>query len=317
MRATSIRRLAGGSAALLLAGATLLSATGSALAAVPSADATSSAIPGNYSAGNAAGFRGSFHFTDVSTLAKLYLNLKTTGADANVYFTATKNGANVARDCTVGAALTTCVFKTVRTDDVFVVTSAYSTSTTVVTANFVWSATGSTGSDGGTSHGDTWDDIPREATLSADPNYGGGFSVSSGSSIANSQAVTATNRQATKLAGLPAGVLATVRDGATLTAPCTSNAAVDCNALIGEWSEVNVADNQVFGSPFTIVITYYSGTPRGFVHSYFDGNDVLQQETVGSCPKKNPGAAAPCFTWSAKTNQATIYTLHNGSWKGN
>lgn len=317
MRATSLRRLAGGAAALLLAGATLLSATGAALAAVPTALADSAAIPSSYSAGNAAGFRGTFHFTDASTLAKLYLNLKTTGADANVYFSATKNGANVARNCTVGAALTTCVFKTVRTDDIFVVTSAYSTSAAEVTANFVWSTTGSTGSDGGTSHGDTWDDITRTATLSADPNYGGGFSVASGGSIANGQAVTATNRQATKLGGLPAGVLATVLDGAGATGSCVSNATIDCTTLFGEWSEVNVGDGQTFGSAFTIVITYYSGTPRGFVHSYLDANGDLQQETVGSCPKKNPAAAAPCFTWSAKTNQATIYTFHNGSWKGN
>ncbi|MDQ3128006.1 MAG: hypothetical protein M3Q66_06055 [Chloroflexota bacterium] len=317
MSATSIRRLAGGSAALLLAAATLLSATGAALAAVPSADAASSSVPGSYSAGNAAGFRGTFHFTDGSTLAKLYLNLKTTGADASVYFTATRNGANVAGNCTPGAALTVCAFKSVRTDDMFVVTSAYSTSAAAVTANFAWSSTGQTGSDGGTSHGDNWDNIPRTATLSNDPNYGGGFSVSTGSSISNSQAVTASNRQATKLVGLPAGVLASVLDGPDVVAPCTSNAIVDCNALIGEWSEVNVGDGQAFGSPFTIVITYYLGTPRGFVHSYLDANGVLQQETVGSCPKRNPAAAAPCFTWSAKTNQATIYTLHNGSWKGN
>lgn len=317
MRATSIRRLAGGAAGLLLAGATLLSATGAVLAAVPSADAVSSAIPGSYSAGNAAGFRGTFLFTDDSTLAKLYLNLKTTGADANVYFSATRNGANVARNCTVGAALTSCVFKTVRTDDSFVVTSAYSTSVAAVTANFVWSTTGSTGSDGGTSHGDTWDDVTRTATLNADSNYGGGFSVSTGSSIANSQAISATNTQATRLGGLPAGVLATVLDGANATGSCVSNATVDCTALIGEWSEVNVGDGQAFGSPFTIVITYYSGTPRGFVHSYLAANGDLQQETVGSCPKKNPAAAAPCFIWSARTNEATIYTLHNGSWKGN
>lgn len=317
MRAISIRRLGGGAAALLLAGATLLSASGAVLAAVPSADASSAAIPAGFSAGNNAGFRGTFKFTDGSTLAKLYLVLQTTGADANVYFSATKNGANVARFCTVGAATTTCEFKTIRTNDSFVVTSAYSTSAATVTANFVWSTTGSTGSDGGTSHGDTWDDSIQTASLIADSNYGGGFSVASGGSIANAQAVTATNRQATRLGGLPAGVLATVLDGDGAGGTCVSNATIDCTTLFGEWSEVNVGDGQAFGSPFTIVITYYSGTPRGFVHSYLDANGDLQQETVGSCPKKNPGASAPCFIWTARTNQATIYTLHNGSWKGN
>ena len=316
MRANSLRRVAAGAAALLLAGATVMSMTGSVLAAVPTADAVSAALPASYSAGNAAGFRGTYLFTDGSTLAKLYLTLTTTGADANVYFSATKNGANAARFCTVGTVTTTCIFKSVRTNDRFVITSAYATSAAAVTANFEWSTTGSTGSDGGTSHGDTWDDIIRTATLSSDANYGGGFSIVSGSSIGNSQAISASNRQATKLANLPAGVLGTVLDGDTATGSCVSDETVDCAALIGEWSEVNVGDGQPFSSAFTIVITYYSGTPRGFVHSYLDANGDLQQETIGACPKKNPAAAAPCFSWSSRDNQATIYTLHNGSWRG-
>lgn len=310
MRATSIRRLSAGAAALLLAGATILSATGAALAAVPLASATSEASPPAYSAGNAAGFRGTFRLTDTSTLAKLYLNLKTTSADANVYFSATRNGTDVARNCTVGAALTSCVFKTVRTDDVFVVISAYSTSATAVTANFVWSTTGSTGSDGSnTSHGDTWDDIPRTATLNPDPNYGGGF-VFDGSGIQNDQVVTPQNRQATRLAGLPAGIAATVQDGPDASGSCGTYV---CTTEF-EWSEINVADGN---TPFVAYITYYQGSPRYFIHDFLNAAGTPEQEQVGPCPKKNPAAAAPCFTWSARNSQATIYALRNGSWKGN
>lgn len=309
MRATSIRRLAGGAAALLLTGATLLSATGAALAAVPTADAVSSAIPGSYSAGNAAGFRGTFLFTDDSTLAKLYLNLKTTGADANVYFSATRNGADVSRSCTVGAALTACVFKTVRTGDAFVVTAAYSTSAAAVTANFVWSTTGSTGSDGGASHGDTWDDTTRTATLSTDANYGGGFTID-GSGIQNGQVVSSLNRQATRLAGLPAGIAATVLDGARATGSCGTFV---CTTEF-EWSEINVGDGD---TPFVAYITYYQGSPKYFIHDFLTPAGAPDQEQVNPCPRKNPAAAAPCFTWSARDGQATIYALHNGSWKGN
>lgn len=308
MRATSIKRLAGGAATLLMAGATLLSATGAALAAVPTADASSSAIPESYSAGNAAGFRGTYTLTDSSTLAKLYLVLTTTGADANVYFTATKNGASVARFCTVGTATTVCEFKTVRTNDAFVITSAYSTSAAAVTANFAWSTTGSTGSDGGTSHGDTWDDTIRTATLNTDPNYGGGF-VIDGSDIQNGQVVSSSNPQATRLAGLPAGIAATVLDGPDATGSC---GAFVCTSEF-EWSEINVADGD---TPFTAVITYYQGSPKYFIHDFLSAG-VPDQEQVNPCPKKNPASAAPCFTWSAKYNQATIYALHNGSWKGN
>jgi hypothetical protein len=311
MRATSFRRLAGGAAGLMLAGATFLSATGAALAAVPTADAASSPIPAAYSAGNAAGFRGTFHYTDGSTLAKLYLNLTTTGANANVYFSATKNGANVANSCTVGALTTTCVFKTIRTNDTFVVTSAYSTSAATVTANFEWSSTGSTSSDGGTSHGDTWDDSIQTASLSNNPDYAGGFSASNGSTIGNSQTITATNKQATKLVNLPIGVAATVQDGSSTGPVCVTTPSVDCSTQFGEWSNVDVGDGQSFGSAFQIVITYATGTPKGFVHIFGSS-----QEFVPACPKKSPGSATPCFTWNNQTNQATIYTLHNGSWKG-
>ena len=153
------------------------------------------------------------------------------------------------------------------------------------------------------------------STKSDNADFAGGFLAEAGAVVANGQAVSATNVQATRIVGVPAGVVATVEDGAGATGACTSNATVNCNALIGEWSEVTVGDGQNFGV-FQIVITLYAGTPKSFVHSYVDTNGDAQQETVLACPKKNPAASAPCFSWSARTNQATIYTLHNGSWRG-
>lgn len=335
MRATSIRRLAAGAAALLLVGATTLSAASIALAAQPLAEASSAAIPAAYSPGSYVGFRGTYDYDDSSTLAKLYLTIETTSADGTAvpatYLSVLRNGASLPTDgsaplngCTVGLPTTTCVFATVRSDNDeapgaqtdFVVTLAFKplASATSATATFTWSTTGDTTSDsGGNSHGDTWDGIARIATPDATGDYAGGFVIPGGSNVvANAQSVSATNIQATKLVGLPAGVAASVKDGSTSGA-CTPDATTTCTAFIGEWSEVTVGDGQSFTTAFQIVITFYAGTPKSFVHTYGAG----QQETIFACTnRKNPAASAPCFVWSAKTNQATIYTLHNGSWRG-
>jgi hypothetical protein len=287
---------------------------GAASAAVPGANASSEAVPATYSAGNAAGFRGTYEYTDSSTLAKLFLTIETTGASSLAFINVKKNGGTVANAC--GPSLpVVCTFKQVRTNDTFVVVAAFTPAAdaTAVSATYKWSSTGSTGSDGGTSHGDIWDGITHTATLSTDPNFAGGFVVSSGGSIQNLQAVSASNRQATKLGLLPVGVAATVEDGPDLTSPCTDTATFVCADAIGEWSEVFVGDGQTFSSVFTISIVYYQGTPKGFIHTF---GDPLQQEEIGPCPKKNPASAAPCFTWTASSNTATIYTFHNGSYRG-
>lgn len=287
---------------------------GSAAAAVPLATATSVAIPAQYSAGNAPGFRGTFVYGDGSTLAKLKLTINTTNAAGVPFVGATVNGSAVANACSKTVPVV-CNFRQVRFNDRIVVTVAFTPTVgaTSVTAAFTWSSTGATGSDGGTSHGDTWTDAAKTASLSTNPDYAGGFVTGGGSAIQNLQVVSAGNRQATGLAGLPSNVAATVFDGALATGTCITTTDVDCADVFGEWSEVTVGDGQSFGTAFKITITYYSGTPKGFVHSY---GDPVQQEFIGACPKKNPASAAPCFTWAPKTSTATIYTFHNGSYRG-
>jgi hypothetical protein len=312
MRATTMRRVVGGTAAGLLIAATFLGTTAPAFGAVPTGTAKLEALPTQFTAGSQVGFRATFDQQDTSTLAKLYLVLSTTGATSVSYLSATLNGSATAKACSTTLPVT-CQWKGVRPHDHVVVTVGYNVATggTAVTGDGIWSTTGASSNDGGTSHGDTWSDTPKTSTLTSDVNFGGGFSATSGTVIANGQAVSATNRQATKVAGLPAGVMATVLDGNT-TADCGS---IDCSTAFGEWSEVTVGDGQTFGSAFQIVITYYQGTPKGFVHRYGSAPNY-QYELVGPCPKQNPASAAPCFTWSSKTRQATIYTLHNGSWRG-
>jgi hypothetical protein len=318
MRPSRLRRLTGGVAALILVGATVLSTASLTLAAVPGATAASEAIPASYTAGHLAGFRGTYTYDDGSTLSKLILIVKTAGASGNAYLSATKNGAAVpSNSCSTVTGDVVCTFKTVRTNDRFVVVTAYTPAVgaTQVDATYNWSSSGSTTSDGGTSHGDIWDGITHTASLTTDGDYGGGFNITADGSLDNGLTVTATNRQVTQLGKLPAGVAATVRDGALLDPdfPCVSGnpstPLVVCGGYIGEWSNVTVGDGQSFDSLFTVSIVFYSGAPKGFVHTYAGG-----QEFIGPCAKKSP--TYPCFTWTAKTSTATIFTYHNGSFRG-
>jgi hypothetical protein len=320
MRATFLQGRFRRAAVGLVVGVTALAITAPAYAAVPTATVNDEALPTQFSAGADVGYRSTYVFTDGSSLSKLFLVFNTTGTATNNYLAVTRNGANAVKSCVMGTPVT-CTFKTVRTNETFVVTAGFTVAdgVTSTTGQAVWSATGATSSDGGTSHGDTWTDPdytlpnpPLTSTQSTDANFGGGFSAADGGSVQNGQAVTALNRQATKLLGLPAGVGATVSDGSPTGHDCGT---IDCSTAFGEWSDVTVGDGQSFGSPFRIVITYYQGNPKGFVHQYVQ-DGVTKYEPVPACPKKNPAAAAPCFVWTANLNQATIYTLHNGSWKG-
>jgi hypothetical protein len=289
---------------------------GSVGAAIPSADATSEAIPQFYTDGHAAGFRGFFHLTDTSTLSKLYLRIDVDPALAtNVYRAVTRNGAAVPTNaCDVVDQDVICTFKTVRTSDFFVAVAGYlpAAGQTSVTATYLWSSSGVPQNDD-QSHGDSWDGIAHTATLNnTDQNYGGGLITDTDLSIGNSP-IGPGNLQATRVVGVPAGTAVTVLDGSTATGTCTTTPDVDCTKLGGEWSEVTVGDGQNF-PVFSIQIVFASGTPKGFVHTFIGSDGTLQQEFIGTCAKKNP--TYPCFTWSAKTNTATIFTLHNGSYKG-
>jgi hypothetical protein len=318
MRATSIQRFVTRAATYLVPSILVLATAVPVVAAVPLATAGNQALPPVVT-GDIVAFRATLHYQDPSsTLAKAYVTIFTdTGTGALEFVSATKNGSVVANAC--GTTLpVSCTFKTVRPEDRLAVTVAYDRVATTATASGIWSSTGAPTSDiGDNSHGDTWRATPATATFqAAGGDYGGGFSTANGGSVANGQAVDSVNRQATKVAALPAGVAATVLDGAGATGDCGDGTVVDCSTTFGEWSEVTVGDGQTFGVPFQIVITYYQGTPKGFVHKYVDAAGVTQYESIGACPKKNPADSAPCFVWSAKFGQATIFSKHNGSFKG-
>ena len=238
---------------------------------------------------------------------------------ANVYFKATRNGTDVtSRDC--GPATDghpedfVCTFKTVRNTDFINVGVAWDPGTALsVQASYIWNSVG-VPDNGDLSHGDDWDGALLTAVYSSgeNGNFDGGFTIDGDLIIANAP-VSATNVQAARIVGLPAGIGASVEDGITADPGCVTEGQIDCNATFGEWVETFVGTGDSLTSLWQLQITDASGTPKAFVHIYTDPDDpnTLLQEYVGPCVKKNP--TYPCFTWTARTKTATIYTYHNGT----
>ena len=305
MRANSIRRLAGGAAALMLAGATILSAAATVSAAPPRWTMQVTSLPNAVSPGANAGYRVVIVNQGPSNISTLFL--VTNSAAGTTYVNSSR-----ANTCSgVGAALN-CNFGALTAGSSITVTVGYGTPTSgsQFVVQFQLNSNGATFSDvKGRSHGDTLT-AEGKTTLISSKNFAGGFSPTANGQIVN-EPVGGNNRQSTKIAGLPAGVAGTVEDGPGTTGWCDS-ARFSCSDLFGEWSVVNVTDGTL-STVFTISITFKTGTPSGFVHA----NSATDQELVGPCAgttAPSSSAQIPCFTWSGNT--ATIYTLRNGSWRG-
>lgn len=310
MRATSIRRLAGGSAALLMAGATVLSMASVATAAPPRWVMTVASLPSQVSPGAPAGYRVVLTNDGPSNISALYLVSNKSATP--IYLHSERSGA--CGDENPPTTSLSCSFGALNAGVSVTITVAYTTSTSgsSFAIQFQANTTGATFSDvKGRSHGDTLT-TNASTMLSANKNFAGAFTTSASDVVGNSAQLTGKNKQATKVVGVPVGYDATVEDGPTTTGDCDP-ARFACSSLFGEWSVVNVNSGNALIAPFQIQITFKTGTPSAFLHS----NSATDQELVGQCAGNAAPApaAVPCFTWAGNT--ATIYTLRNGSWKGN
>ncbi|MFL5727209.1 MAG: hypothetical protein ACJ77F_12810 [Chloroflexota bacterium] len=278
-------------------------------------------LPATVSPGAPAGYRVTITNNGSSNIASLFLVDKVNGSltVTPVYLTSSRPGT-----CNELGTLSgplSCSFGALNAGDHVTVVVAYTTPTSgsSSSAEFQGSTSGATFSDTkGRSHGDTLqsDPIVTTTALNSGKNFAGGFSLSAAGFISNDANLNGNNRQSTGVKGLPAGFEATVEDGPGTTGTCTSTGPVPCTALFGEWSVVNVNGGSSVEGGFIVTIKFKTGTPTGFLHSF--GNPV-QQEAIGACP----GGVAPatitdpgCFVWDAGTSTASIYTLHNGSYKG-
>ena len=313
MRASSIRRLLGLAASSLLAGAMLLSVAGVAVASPPNWDMQVTLLPSSVSPGAPAGYRVTIHNGGASNISALYL------VDDNpatpVYLVSGRPGTCGETGSTPPPGPLYCSFGALNAYDSVSITVAYTTPTTGTSTNITFQAntSGSTFSDGlkNRSHGDQLT-LKVTTALSSNKNFAGTFSTLTGTSVGDSDVLSGSNKQSTKVNGIPAGVEATVEDGTGTTGSCITDSTIDCSKTFGEWSVVNVNQGKDVTGGFYIQISYKTGVPTAFVHSYLadDGVTILQQR-VDAC---GTTVVAPCFTWSGNT--ATIFTNRNGSWKG-
>lgn len=286
----------------------MLSSASVATAAPPSWAMTVATLPASVSPGAPAGYQVTITNNGPSNIAALYLVSDKSATP--VYLTSSRPGT--CGESVLSGPLS-CSFGALNDDDSVRITVAYTTpsSGSSYAIDFQANTTGATFSDTkGRSHGDTLTSSASTA-LNANKNFAGAFTTSTVNTVGNSQQLTGNNKQATKLVGVPAGFAATVEDGTGTTGSCLSTPEFNCNTLSGEWSVVNVGGGATFLTPFTILITYKTGSPTIFVHSDAGGF----QEFVGLCPASGFDGTNACFTWAGDT--ATIYTLRNGSWKGN
>ena len=274
-------------------------------------------LPAAVTPGGDAGYRITITNNGPSNISQLYL--VTDSSATPVYLTSSRPGT-----CNELGALTgplSCSFGALNDDASVVVTVAYSTVGTSGNAfaiKFQANTTGNTFSDTkDRSHGDQLT-TSASTSLNANKNFAGTFSPDDDGAIANDANLTGNNKQATGVSGIPAGYEATVEDGPGTTGTCTSSGPVPCNALFGEWSVVTVGEGATFGDYFIVTIKFKTGTPTGFLHSYVDPAvpSLTIQEAIGPCTGGVPAASIPCFTWNDATDTASIYTYHNGSFKG-
>lgn len=185
--------------------------------------------------------------------------------------------------------------------------------------NFVWSTVG-------IGHGDSFPKADSVSLNSTD-DFAGGFVVSSDSVTIGNTRVGPGNSRSTAATVNSSGIPVTLQDGSGFVPPdaqsCTVTNTFDCTGFFGDWSSVNVDNNTVFGSYFTITITIDAASiPHGVTknnlavyHQYFDNatSSWKQEIIAANCST----GAIPCMILT--TGKAfwviTIRTFHNGNFR--
>jgi hypothetical protein len=319
MRVSTMPRLL---AAAALAGSFVVASVGAASASPPNWKMTVTDLPGLVHNGNDAGYRVTINNVGPSNISTLFLVTQT--QDSPSYVSAPTQGTCSA----AGSGPLSCDFGALTAGSSVTVTVAYTTPATGTSYDPVFQANsnGVTFSDQKkTSHGDTLQDPNETPTaLTTSKNFAGGFSVD-GSPVTDDTALSKTNLQSTSLVPPQPAVIATVEDGlADGSFACTG-----CSGtLLGEWSRLNVNNDQNFGTNLikVSVLIYGKSLPKSvdltsqasldqvnLVHVLKDGSVVTMSTR---CPVSGP--TLNCVTATAQGSNLLItgYTDQNGGVRG-
>lgn len=348
-------------AAMLLVSAGAFAATPSAVwGSTSQTSTTSAASPPLSKDGQTVWFETTFQNTDTSTMAQLFLNgitdatVYSVGKPATFAISATVDG-KASNGCSNATPLS-CSFRNIKPLTVVQVAVVYQVpadpyagtascpfgrsqgygvppsgtiSGPALCLLLQWSSNGSPSSDGGSSHGDTWNWYDGVA-LTTDPDYQGSYVFDGSLSIVkNDQGVGPLNPQATVAFSPASGIPVTVQDGPFASANCNA-AVVDCSLLFGQWSIVSVNNGLPIPGQGTTLYEFQitfdpSEIPSGLnansleIYHTYPGADEIIKDTCtfakGSSTPSNPA----CLTVKKLKGgalQVTIWTNHNGGFKG-
>jgi len=267
--------------------------------------------PPTVQANGNAGFLVTITNTGKSNMAQLYLTSDV--AAAPLYTSPSKGscGASGVLLCNLGA---------LNSNASVTVLVVYGVGSSNFTVEFQANTTGQSGSDGGTSHGDT---LRKQATtsVSSSQNFGGGFVVGS-LDVSNFQTVGSGNHQSTKVSAPESLIPATVEDGITTGIACN---ATKCANAFGDWSVVNVNNGHVYGAAFKVTLMIWGGSvPNGATTSSIvllhtlDNGTTTETVSTRCTPTTGTPTNAECITVTKVGNnfQIVAWLFKNGGIRG-
>ena len=251
---------------------------------------------------------------DTSTISQLFLT-ETTGRTIN---SASWTGS------TSGSCATTlplnCSFGQIKPGQyINAVIVLQTTGSVSMPVHFVWSTVG-------IGHGDSFP-VDDSVALNGSGDFSGRFLISSDSLNVGNAGIGPGNSRSTAAAVNASGIPVTVQDGSSFTPAdlqtCTDTDTFKCADLFGDWSSVNVANNTVFGSYFTITITIDAASiPKGVTknnlavyHQFFNIATSSWEPEVISASCSDAGPPCMILTTSKTAWVITIRTFHNGNFR--
>jgi hypothetical protein len=268
--------------------------------------------------GSAQGFDITITNRGPSNISALYLFDDV--SDTPVYVSSPRAG------CPTAGSQFYCSFGALTKGDSFTVRVAYTVPFATTAGDSVTFEINTTGVVGGAnnSHGDSKTSTQTVLIIPAsDSDRAGKWTLDSSDSLKNSQAISATNKQATSLDLLGRYLPASIEDGPTVSFTCPKS---QCKSKpFGEWSKVSVSGGEVFTTAFKVTITVArSSVPANSAPAKLVVYHVLDDGSVDTISRVC-GAAAPVAgdpeCRSASFDSAgnlviEVYVYKNGGFRG-
>ncbi len=255
-----------------------------------------------------AGYKFTIKNNGRSNISSLYLTDTTSTAPSFV-----SNSRGTA--CQLSPTLR-CAFGALNSGATIDVTVGYRVGTSTFTNSFQLDSTGDP-AGGNNSHGDSLLTAVSTA-VSSNANFAGSFTLDT-SALQTGGTLGNSNKQTSTVVPPETLIPVTVQDGITTGVPCTIAA---CGNQLGEWTNLNVANNKAYPTAFKVTLMVYKNAVPGGVDA--DEIDVLHTTNAGAtyvisadCPASGP-ITSECRTVDkvGHNYRIVVWLLQNGSLRG-